>query len=83
MFCFPKVGHVMLNTPENRYFQILSYSREYVRTFYEKSEGLIDLRPSLGEQNIQAKEVCSVRGPFFSYGVSVRTEKTSLSYLWA
>ena len=67
---------MILSTPENCYFQILSYSREYVRTFYEKTEGLIDLRPSLGEQNIQAKEVCSVRGPYFSYGVSVRTEKT-------
>ena len=73
---------MILSTPENCYFQILSYSREYVRTFYEKTEGLIDLRPSLGEQTIQAKEVCSVRGPYFSYGVSVRTEKTSLSYLW-
>ena len=45
---------------ENCFIQIPSYSRSNVRRvrmIYEKTKGQIALRPSLGKQNIQVKEV--------------------------
>ena len=47
------------NTPENCFFQqILSYSRVYVRRIYQKIKGQAGpLRPLLGKQNVQAKDV--------------------------
>ena len=45
------------NTVDNCFIQISFYLRAYVRIRYEKTKGQIPLRPSLGKQNIQAKEV--------------------------
>ena len=42
---------------ENRFFQILCYSRAYLRVMYEKTKGKAPLGPLLGKQNIQAKQV--------------------------
>ena len=57
MFCFSNVGLVIINTLENCFFQIFSYSLAYVRIISEKTKGKIHVRPSMGKQNIQAKEV--------------------------
>ena len=45
------------NTLGNRFFQISSYSRAYLRIIYEKTMGQVPPGPLLGKQNIQAKEV--------------------------
>ena len=45
------------NTLGNRFFQISSYSRAYLRIIYEKTKGQVPLEPLLGKQNIQAEEV--------------------------
>ena len=45
------------NTLGNRFFQISSYSRAYLRIIYEKTMGQVPLGPLLAKQNIQAKEV--------------------------
>ena len=47
----------MIITLENCFFQISSYSPAYVRIIYEKMKGPVPLRPLLGKQNVQAKEV--------------------------
>ena len=58
MFCFLSTGHVIIyNTLENCFFQILSYSRAYLRIIYEKTKGQVPLEPLLGKQNTQAKGV--------------------------
>ena len=44
-------------TPEDRFFQMSSYSRAYVRIIYEKTKGQVPLGTLFGNQNIQAKEV--------------------------
>ena len=49
------------DTLENRFFQILSSSRAYLRVMYEKTKGKVPLGPLLGKQNIQAKEVYTLR----------------------
>jgi len=45
------------NTQKNCSIQISSYSRANVRIIYDKTKGQIPLRPSLGEQSIQTKDV--------------------------
>ena len=45
------------NTPENCLFQIALYSRAYYAWFMKRLLGQIPLGPSLGKQNILAKEV--------------------------
>jgi len=44
-------------TLENCFFQILSYSRAYLRIIYEKTKGQVPLGPLLRKQKITAKEV--------------------------
>ena len=45
------------NTLGNRFFQISSYSHAYLRIISEKTMDQVPLRPILGKQNIQAKEI--------------------------
>ena len=45
------------NTLENCFFQISFCSPVYVRIIYGKRKGEVPLKPLLGKQNIQAKEV--------------------------
>ena len=40
--------------------QVLSNSRAYLRIIYEKTKGQVPLGPSIGKENIQAKEVYSI-----------------------
>ena len=61
MLCFSSIlGHVIISTLEDCFFQILPYSLAYVRIISEKTKGKIQVRPSLGKQNIQAKEACCI-----------------------
>ena len=58
MFCFPNTGRVIINTLENCFFQISSYSHAYLCCIiYENTNGQVLLQPLLGEQTIPAKEV--------------------------
>ena len=61
MLCFSSIlGHVIISTLEDCFFQILPYSLAYVRIISEKTKGKIQVRPSLGKQNIQAKDACCI-----------------------
>ena len=57
MFCLISQCRSCDNTQKSCSIQISPYSRANVRIIYEKTKRQIPLRPSLGEQSIQAKEV--------------------------
>ena len=55
------------NTLGNRFFQISSYSRAYLRIISEKTMDQVPLGPILGKQNIQVLSFQNVHFNRFSY----------------
>ena len=70
------------DTLENFFFQSSYYSRPYVRMIYEKTKGQVPLRPLLGKQNIQAKEVYWEFDKWSEFVIEVACVAHTLNFLF-